>query len=94
MLSAEQDYVMQLYEAGDAQVNNMRAIAETVLKYYPDHVENLSNLGITYIINKDYARALEPLLKAGKVAPTDGIILNNIAYCYDLKNDKVNAIKY
>ncbi len=94
MLSAEQDYVSQLYEAGDDQVNNMRSIAETVLKYYPDHVENLSNLGITYIIDKDYTHALEPFLKAEKIAPTDGIVLNNIAYCYDLKGDKANAIKY
>ncbi|MGZ3812587.1 MAG: tetratricopeptide repeat protein [Mucilaginibacter sp.] len=94
MLSAEQTYITQLYEAGDGQAKNMRAIAETVLKYYPDHVENLSNLGITYIITKDYAHALEPLLKAEKVAPTDGIVLNNIAYCYELKGDKLNAIKY
>ncbi|HTE00620.1 MAG TPA: hypothetical protein VK668_15110 [Mucilaginibacter sp.] len=94
MLSAEQDYVMQLYNAGDSQLNNMKAIAETVLKYYPDDVKNLSNLAITYLIQKDYSNALTPLLKAEKIAPTDYIVLNNIAYCYDAKGDKGNAIKY
>jgi Flp pilus assembly protein TadD len=85
---------MQLYNAGDSQLNNMKAIAEAVLKYYPDHVENLSNLAITYLIQKDYTNALTPLLKAEKIAPTDYIVLNNIAYCYDTKGDKANAIKY
>jgi tetratricopeptide (TPR) repeat protein len=94
MLDAVQDYVMQLYQAGDEQADNMKAIAETVLKYYPDNVENLSNLSITYLIKKDYTRALEPLLKATAIAPTDFIVLNNVAYCYESMGDKINAIKY
>lgn len=94
MLDAVQDYINELYKAGDNEVDNMKAIAETVLKYYPDNVENLSNLSITYLIKKDYSSALEPLLKAATIAPTDGIVLNNVAYCYDAMGDKTNAIKY
>lgn len=94
MLDAEQQYITQLYQAGNNQLDNMKAVAEAVLRYYPDDVENLSNLAITYIIKKEYVNALPLLLKAEKITPTDGIVLNNIAFCYDAKGDKPNAIKY
>jgi len=94
MLSAVQDYVAQLYDAGDENAENIKIIAENVLKYYPDSVENLSNLAIFYMIKKDYDNALIFLLKAEKLAPTDFIVLNNIAFCYYNKKDKANAIKY
>jgi tetratricopeptide (TPR) repeat protein len=94
MLNAVQDYVGQLYDAGDDYADNIKIIAETVLKYYPDNVENLSNLAISYLIRKDFDNALIPLLKAEKIAPTDFVVLNNIALCYYSKDDKINAVKY
>lgn len=94
MLSAEQDYITQLLDAGDSQLDNIKKIAEAVLKYYPDNVANLSNLAITYTLKEDYNNALDILLKANTIAPTDGLVLNDIAYCYDSKGDKLNAIKY
>ncbi len=95
MLSAIHEYVLQLYNTEDDKLlDNMKRICETVLKYYPDHVESLSDLSIVYLINKDYDRALEVLLKAEKFAPTDFIVLNNIALAYMRKDDKVNALKY
>jgi tetratricopeptide (TPR) repeat protein len=94
MLSTVQSYVVQLYNAGDNNANHIKAIAETVLKYYPDQVESLSNLSISYMIKKDYAGAINPLLKAEKVNPQDYIVLNNIAFCYSNMGDKTNAIKY
>ena len=94
MLNAVQDYIVQLFDAGDEYVGNIKTIAETVLKHYPDSVENLSNLAIYYLITKDFDNALVPLLKAEKIAPTDFIVLNNIAFCYYNKGDKTNAVKY
>lgn len=94
MLDAVQDYVGQLFDAGDEYAANIKTIAETVLKHYPDSVENLSNLAIYYLITKDFDNALVPLLKAEKLAPTDFIVLNNIAFCYYNKGDKANAVKY
>ncbi len=95
MLSAIHEYVLQLYKTEDDKLlDNMKRICETVLKYYPDHVESLSDLSIVYLLNKDYDRALEELLKAEKFAPTDFIVLNNIALAYMRKDDKVNALKY
>ena len=95
MLSAVQDYFVQLYNTGDdAQTVNMKQIAESVLKYYPDNVENLSNLAGSYMLSGDFNSALPPLLKAEKIAPDDYIVLSNIAHCFLEKKDTTNAIKY
>jgi tetratricopeptide (TPR) repeat protein len=95
MLSSIQDYQLQLYNTNnDDLLDNMKQIAEEILKYYPDHVESLSNLSIVYLIKKEFDKGLEALLKAEKLAPTDYIVLNNIAQAYKLKGDNKNAIKY
>lgn len=95
MLSSIQNYQLQLYNTeNDDLLDNMKRIAETVLKYYPDHIESLSNLSIVYMLQKQYDKALEPLLKAEKLNPKDYIVLSNIAQAYKLKGDTKNAIKY
>lgn len=95
MLSSIQSYQLQLYNTeNDDLLDNMKRIAETVLKYYPDHIESLSNLSIVFMLQKQYDKALEPLLKAEKLNPKDYIVLSNIAQAYKLKGDTKNAIKY
>jgi tetratricopeptide (TPR) repeat protein len=95
LLSSIQNYQIQLYNTGnDDLLDNMKRIAETVLKYYPDHIESLSNLSIVFLLQKQYDKALEPLLKAEKLNPKDYIVLSNIAQAYKLKGDTKNAIKY
>jgi tetratricopeptide (TPR) repeat protein len=94
MLSSIQSYVVQLYNVGDDQLSRMRRIAQAVLKYYPKHVESLSNLAITYGLQGNYNKALEALLRAEKIMPQDAIVLNNIATMYERKGDRSNAIRY
>jgi tetratricopeptide (TPR) repeat protein len=94
MLGSIQRYVVQLYNAGDDQLSRMRRIAQAVLKYYPKHVESLSNLAITYGLQGNYDKALEALLKAEKIMPQDAVVLNNIATMYERKGDRSNAIRY
>lgn len=95
MLSSIQNYQNQLYNTqNDDLLDNMKRIAETVLKYYPDHIESLSNLSIVFMLQKQYDKALEPLLKAEKLNPKDYIVLSNIAQAYKLKGNTKNAIKY
>ena len=95
MLSSIQDYQLQLYNTeNDKMLDNMKRIAETVLKYYPNHIESLSNISIVFLLKKQYDKALEPLLKAEKLNPKDHIVLGNIAQAYKLKDDNKNAIKY
>jgi len=92
MLSSEQTYINQLYKAG--QMEDIKAVSSAILNYFPDNVENLSNLSIVYLTSKQYPEALKELLKATALAPSDAVVLNNIAYCYKLQGDKINAIKY
>lgn len=90
-----QSYIYQLYNTGnDALLKNIREISETILKYYPNSVESLSNISVTYLLNKEYDNALKPLLKAEKLAPKDYIVLGNIAQAYKLKGNKKKAIEY
>jgi tetratricopeptide (TPR) repeat protein len=90
-----QDYQYQLYNTGnDDLLKNMQEIANEVLKYYPNHVESLSNLSVTYLLTGEYDKGIEPLLKAEKLNPKDYIVLGNIAQGYKLKGDKKKAIEY
>ncbi len=94
-LSCVQSYQMDLYDTyNDDLLINMREIAQTVLEYYPENIESMSNIGITYILDKKYDEALEILLNAEKLNPNDTIVLNNIAHAYRQKGDLENAIKY
>jgi tetratricopeptide (TPR) repeat protein len=94
MLNAVQEYVAQIYNVGKSQADNMKLISETVLKYYPKHVESLSDLGLAYTLKGDLDNALKTLLKANTIAPKDFIVLNNIANIYAKKGDDENAVKY
>lgn len=94
-LSSLQDYQVQLYNTGDDNLLlDMQNIANEVLKYYPDHIESLSNLSVTYLLKGEYDKGIEPLLKAEKLDPKDYIVLSNIAQGYKLKGDKKKAIEY
>ena len=68
--------------------------ADTVLKYYPDQVESLSNLAVTFMIKGQYQDALAPLFKAEQINPKDYIVLNNIAQAYSGMGNKEKAIAY
>lgn len=95
MLGSIQGYFNQLYETGDdTLLENMERIAERVLEHYPDDVMNLSNLSILKVIAKRYDEALILLQKAEKLAPTDTVILGNLALVYTEKGQKDKAIAY
>jgi tetratricopeptide (TPR) repeat protein len=95
LLGSIQDYQIQLYNTeNDSLLDNMKRIAETVLKFYPDHIESLSNISVVYMLQNQYDKALEQLLKAEKLNPKDYIVLSNIAQAYKLIGDTKNAIKY
>jgi tetratricopeptide (TPR) repeat protein len=94
-LTSIQDYQLNLYNTGnDDLLVNMRTIAQAILKYYPNHIESLSNLSITYLLTGEYDKGIEPLLKAEKIDSKDAIVLGNIAQGYKLKGDKKTAIEY
>jgi tetratricopeptide (TPR) repeat protein len=94
LLDNIQTYINSLFDLGDGQSKNIRRIAETTLRNYPDHVISLSNLGISYIFENNYSKALAPLLTAEKKTPEDPIILGNIAYVYVNLKDNKKATQY
>lgn len=94
-LSSMQDYQLQLYNTNDdSLLNNMAEIAKTILYYYPEHIESMSNLSICYLLLGKVDQGLEVLLHAEQVDPQDDIVLSNIAHAYVLKGDKKMAIEY
>jgi tetratricopeptide (TPR) repeat protein len=94
-LGSIQDYQLNLYETeNDDLLKNMRTIAEEILKIYPDHIESLSNISITYLLTGEYDKGIEALLKAEKIDPNDAIVLSNIAHGYKLKGDIENSLNY
>ena len=95
MLSAIQDYQLQLYKTNnDDLLINMRSIAERVLEIYPNHIESLSNLSVTYTLLGELDKALSPLLKAESINSEDYVVVANIANTYKELNNKVKAIEY
>ncbi|CAL2101371.1 Tetratricopeptide repeat protein [Tenacibaculum sp. 190130A14a] len=90
-----QSYQLQLYNTGDdALLKHVQDIANTILNYYPNHIESLSNLSITYLVAKEYDKAIAVLLRAEKITPDDPVILGNLAHGYKLKGNKKKAIEY
>lgn len=95
LLASIQDYQVQLYNTErDDLLPNMREIALSILKYYPEHVESLSNLSITYFLTGQFEKGLEALLKAEKINPKDYVVLSNIAHGYNLSGNKAKSIEY
>jgi tetratricopeptide (TPR) repeat protein len=94
-IGALQDYQVKLYNTGDdSLLPYMRSMAEEVLKLHPNNVENLSNVGITYMVTEKYDEAIKAFLRAEKIAPTDAIVLGNLGHAYKLKGEKTKAIEY
>ncbi|MCL2888655.1 MAG: tetratricopeptide repeat protein [Elusimicrobia bacterium] len=92
MLTSMQDYVLAFYHTELDEA--FKELSENILKYYPDSVESLSNLGIYYSLQKDYDKGLIFFLKAEKLNPKDEIVLSNIAEAYDKKGDALKADEY
>ena len=69
MLQAIQDYQIQLYDTeNDDLLHNMKRIAERALKYYPDHVESLSNLSIVYLLWQQIRQGIGTPAQSGKIS--------------------------
>jgi Flp pilus assembly protein TadD len=89
------NYTVTLYNTYDDNLlPYMRTISEAVLKYYPKHVESLTDVSLTYMIPGEFDKALPYLLRAEAESPKDVIVLNNIAVSYMRKKDTANAKAY
>ncbi len=90
-----QNYQIDLFNTeNDDLLIFVRNIAEEALKYYPESVENLTNMAISYLFVDEFDNALPYLLKAEKIDPKDIIVLGNIGHTYFLMNEKQKSIEY
>jgi tetratricopeptide (TPR) repeat protein len=93
-LGTIQEYVHQLFDAGDQYLPNMREVSEAVLKNHPNDVRFLSDVAVSYSLKNEFEKSLSYLQKAQKIAPKDYVILNNIANTYEQMKEWAQAIKY
>jgi len=88
-------YVLQLYNLNRDEVSPyIRSISEALLVYYPEHIESLSDVAISWMLEERWDKALDYLLKAEKLSPKDVVVLNNIATAYERLNDNIKAKIY
>ena len=83
-----------LMEENTSLYKHIIQISNEMLRNYPNHVQSRLNLSTIYIIQKEYNKSLESLLKAIEVDKKNPILFFNIAHVYNLIGDKTNAKKY
>lgn len=83
MLGILQNYQKDFWENGNFA--EMREVAEAVLNYFPDNVESLNTLAISYLIEGNWQEA-EPYLKtAHQINPDDEIVNKNLKKLAEIK---------
>ena len=65
----------------------------SALKIVPDHPSVLSNLGLSYVLSKDLARAEDTLRRANSLAPGDPRVRANLALAIGLQGRSAEAEK-
>ncbi len=86
MLGILQNYQKDFWENGN--LAEMREVAEAVLNYFPDNVESLNTLAISYLIEGNWQEA-EPYLKtAHQINPDDEIVNKNLQKLAEIKTQQ------
>ena len=85
MLGVVQNYQKILWE--DNKTDVMRRVAETVLRYYPDHVESLNTMAVSYLSEGDWQNAESYLQTACQLAPEDNVVQANLKRWAEMKEE-------
>ena len=86
MLEILQNYQKNLWNEG--YFVEMRELAEEVLKYFPDNIESLNTMAVSYLIEGNWQEA-EPYLKtAHQIKPDDKIVNKNLQKLAEIKNSR------
>ena len=93
MMETLQGYFNDLVNVPDG-MELAEAYVDKVLQYYPENVMFLNDKAIFAYERGDMEGALKELLKIHEIAPDDAVVINNIAYLYESRKDKANALKY
>ena len=85
MLGVVQNYQKILWE--DNKTDVMRRVAETVLRYYPDHVESLNTMAVSYLSEGNWQNAESYLQTARQLAPEDNVVQANLKRWAEMKEE-------
>jgi tetratricopeptide (TPR) repeat protein len=88
-----QDYQVILLDEQDPALfpYNIR-ISNAVLKYYPEDIPSISNLGVIAYYQEDLEGATVHFQRAVDLDPSDMIVVFNLAYMYETLGDVEKAI--
>lgn len=93
LMETLQGYFQDLYNQPDG-TPLAESYVNKVLQYYPQSIEFLNDKAIFAYDRGNIDEALDLFLKIHEMAPKDAVVINNIAYTYQLKKDKANALKF
>ena len=88
-----QDYQVTLFNEQDPSLfpYNIR-ISNAVLKYYPEDIPSITNLGVIAYYQEDLESATTHFQQALDLDPSDMIVVFNLAYMYETLGDVEKAI--
>lgn len=92
--SSIQDYGYALFTLEIPYLEGINTISQEMIKYYPNDIENYSNIGACYLMEENWEEALNILELAENIDKKDYIVLGNIAYAYKMKGDIKKAISH
>ena len=93
LMETLQGYFHDLYNQPDG-MPLAESYVDKVLQHYPQSIEFLNDKAIFAYERGDLDGALNECLKIHAMAPDDPVVINNIAYMYEQKKDKANALKF
>lgn len=93
LMETLQGYFQDLYNQPDGMLL-AESYVNKVLQYYPQSIEFLNDKAFFAYDRGDMDEALNQFLKIHEMAPDDAVVINNIAYMYQQKKDKANALKF
>ena len=91
MLGILQNYQKSFWEAGN--LAEMREIAEAVLNYFPDNVESLNTLAISYLKEGNWQEAESYLNTAHQLRPDDEIVNKNLQKLAEVKTNQAQKMQ-
>lgn len=104
MVEGIQDYQSDMYAtiadkhhlsaADSLMVVRIRRVAQRTIQVFPDNVDAMNMLAVSYILVEDYEKSIKYLLRAENIAPTHPAILRNLIESYTRLNKKKEAATY
>jgi tetratricopeptide (TPR) repeat protein len=95
IVGAMHDYIAGWFNAGNEQAFYcIKDLSEALIKYYPKNAIGYNDCGLFYANTKDLVNAEKYFLLGFKYNSSDDIIIGNLAYLYESKNNINESIKY